>query len=533
VALSPYEGHDLETLRDTLSRVIMPSARRAPFFTLHCPLAMWDLELRDDAAITHYGGYDAGAAGWGSRIFERRHVDVADIIESPGEMGGELAIRFRDVRGSLLRSEWDPGSVAVFSDQMQLGRARALSAGSCWFRSSSKWIDDPAGGRIVEVRRHVPSLTSKGLLVERYAENIIRSSAMQTALGSPWFDGGGTATDASFLLWDSSLATQNYTVTGNTAADKFFYQDLVFGTAPANGDILELSIDHFDVDGVAPSFALDDNTAAKNWRASDNTWVAGGQRGIWNALTLHSSGSGRDSFMVTMAAANAPRLSIGFPAGAGNNNKKARFFSAVFEWGRSKAKQPWASSRILTPSGASVARSSDCYIWDDPSGLRTINASQGTILWRFTPLWSSANLASLGLTFEIFRVVYDANNRFSVFYQGDNARWRCQRRQGGANTNLDTNKAIVAGTTYTGAMRWASSNGELGDLYGANASGKTWFDVILDGVRSPGVESTPPAESAAAVVYVGGLEGQQIDGMLQIEHVPWVLSETEVARWVA
>jgi hypothetical protein len=531
VALSPYEGHDLEALRDTLSRVLMPTARRAAFFTLRCPLSFWNLDLLDDAAVTHYGGYDAGAQGWGSRIFERRHVDIADIIESPGEMGGALAIRFRDVRGALLRSEWDPGSVAVFSDQMQLGRARALSAGSCWFRSSSKWIDDPAGGRIVEVRRHVPSLTSKGLLIERYAENIVRSSAMQTALGSPWVDGGGTTTDASFLLWDSSLSAQNYTVTGNTAADKFFYQDLVFGTAPAANDILELSIDHFDVDGTAPSFVLYDNTASKSWRASDNTWVAGGN--IWNPLVPHSTAPGRDSFMVTMAAANAPRLSLGFPAGAGNNNKKARFFTAVFEWGRSKAKQPWASSRILTPSGASVARSSDCYIWDDPSGLRTINASQGTILWRFTPLWSSASLATLGLTFELFRIVYDANNRFAVFYQGDNARWRCQRRQGGTNTNLDISKSVVAGTTYTGAMRWASTNGELVDLYGANAGGKTWFDVILDGVRSAGVESTPPTESATGVAYIGGLEAQQADGMLQIEHVPYVLSETEVARWLA
>jgi hypothetical protein len=537
--ISPYEAGDLETMRDALTRELLPQARWMPRFEQLAPPIFHTVEVGDEIVVTHQDGYGTAGAGWGSRIFERRHCEVEGIRWNPGQPAA-LRLTLADLRGGLQRTNYESGIIREFQDQLMLGCARALAGPRDWFRASSAWVEDPAGGYVTEVRRHVPKCSANGLLIERAGENIVRGSFMTYGLGAPWLSsvsGNGQVTaDTALLLFTGGATGQNYKIKNDSlggAGPTYVEQTVSAGNLPANGDKAILSIDHLDPDGTAPQFFLHDSTNAKAFNPGTGGWDPSGVV-IWYAIPLAGSAQGRYTVVVPFTASIASlRCGFGWPNTAAGSGKTTNLFAYEIVWGRAKQKRTWAASRIFTDNVSDTTRSGDVYIWGNDSGVRCWNASQGTALFLLKTLWNSADVAGLGLVFELLRVAYDQNNYVSLYYDGDLGKFVFRRRQAGINTDLQSGAVtITAGTQVTVALRWASANGELDDVYGAATGAKTWFDMIINGTRVAGQQSVPPTETPTSNVYIGGTEGQQVDGYLRPQFTPYVLSEAECKRWL-
>lgn len=529
----PIAGADCEQLTDTLTRQLLPKTRRIQSFETAVPPPFLGLELGDEVGVTHYGGYDSGGAGWGPRTFERRHVEATGIEWDPWRRPGTPTVTFDDVRGALQRTVCETGIVSRYDRPLKPGNFRTIAGPFNHFRPTIAYHDDPAGGPIQIIDTHVPIYSDKGVLIQRMAENIVLDSIFATTpnSGAPWTStlgaGGAITADSTQLIFEKAITPTCHKIVSGTGGA---FEEQVLGKTPNAGDQAWISIDHYDPSGTGLYYSLYDAGAGKAWNAGTHTWNVSAVR-IWNQLPAASSASARHDDYVVFGTGNVIAFAVGFPNLGVSKTSYVQF--AQIEWGRAHAKAAWPSSRQGTPAGFSAIRGASTYCIGNDSGARAWNAVAGTFLWKLTPLWKGANVTGLALIFDLFRVVYDANNYFRLFWDGDNTRWTFRRRSGGTNTDINASKTILPLTAYTGACRWGSAAGELTDFYGANASGKTWFDLILDGVNVGHAESIQPVETTLSHIKMGGGETLQINGYLQWEILPYVLSETEVARWLA
>jgi hypothetical protein len=530
--MAGFLSYDTEPARDALSRVLLRQSRRAWQFDLRAPLVMLGAEVLDECAVTHYAGPDAGGAGWGSRIFERRHCEATASRFNPGSRDFRLGLR--DVRGSLGRAGlWTPGR-ARYQTRERAGQALVASGNWCFFRPSTGWTDFGPEQLVTAVEGHLPRVGPGGMLLERFAGCVLSDSAVART-GTDWastgtgVNGSAIATTTAYLVWDKAISPNACLLTaGNPhAADLYVSQAAALGVF--NTYKYTLSITHLDLDNTQLGWQL--LLGGNYWNDTTKAFQVGA---VWNLFPAAPATITRHSAVITANATATPTVRIGIPTG-GTASRRHVVFDAILEAGRGVASHPWPSSRIASPAGSPgthASRSGEFFCVesaDGTSGWRTVT-NQGTLLARITPLWTSGADVS-GMTFYLLRAYYTANSEISVFYDGTNGQWTFRRRTGGVNYDCN----LVSGVTpveISIAARWGSS-GELDDIYGAPTGANQWGDLIVAGTRV-GLEAPDVVGPQSGIVWIGssGADDTQIDAWTQVQIVPYVLSESEIAKWI-
>lgn len=512
-------------LRDALSRTLLPIATQVQRFRIPSPPSLLDLSPGGDIVVSH------GTMGWGDAKIDRRHMEIDAVEYDPWSK--QLHLVCMDARGAVLRRAWDPGRTRNGGGVTQQGRAQILPTAPWLFRATKAWERDSETGFIFAKQPHEAKIGPKGVLIERKSINSVAASSNGNLAG--WSGAGGgiggssissSATEA--LMFDETVTPVAWKFTAGSPHTADLYMFQVCPDTLTNGNKYAWSIDHFDPSGVALSYQLLLN--GQYWNDGTKAFQVGA---IWNAMAVSRWNFTRHKFTFTANFAGAPTIRCGFPNGT---TSSAIAFVAHYQQdlGDGGASHPWASSRIITPASANAYRSGDVYVVNNsyPDYPDLVWGTQGTHLFTLYPMWNTTDgMGSLEL--EFFRTRGDANNYVRAWIDGATKTVKFRVRYSGANTDITSSAITVAdGGRLTVALRHCSVENELSATYGTPTGSNAWFDMIVNGTRVTAGQSVFPTTVANDICIVGGEENGEIDAWMSHMHTPYVLSESECAKWM-
>lgn len=299
----------------------------------------------------------------------------------------------------------------------------------------------------------------------------------------------------------------------------------VTASYPANTRF-SVSVDHKDDTGQQLSVFLQRAFDGFFWNEGTRTW---GVAGVANKLTLSQTAPGRHDVRNIDIGANASTLTVfvGIDSATAAANQSHHVYCAQPERLR------WPSSRISTGT-ATVTRAAETLLCanDGQQSKKVWPNTRGTIgIFNATPLWQPADLVAGSLMY-LLDLQYDANNRWEVFYDKDAALWKFRLTCAGVAFTATCAGTPVKGVAQQIAVRWTSSDAELG-LAAGTAS------ILVNGVKgTDAVFTTPPTEAAGASVYMGGKTGgtmtNQWNGSIEgVRISPFCLSDGVINARVA
>lgn len=475
-----------------------------------------DLTLGDGVNVSHPLG------GWGEKAALRRHMRVLGIKISPKGQG--LGVSLLDIRGGRLNVGCHFS--CNFEDAGSLGSGMGVILphnGYSFVGAARSWVEDPRGGPVIRAidgpapAPYYISATQAGLRSERRGKQLVlRSSFGIAALGA--HTGAGTTTDDTSSIFDNNVNAliglfKRVILTAGNPHGSDGVQAWPASRAAAGSGFLTLSLYHHDDAGATLNWKLQ--------RASDSNWWNEGTRG-WQAGTVNNA---LPAVMTTPGLQVASRaipssattytLSLLQPSG-GTVSRVNRIHHVQLEEKR------FESSAMPLDSSSS----DNCPGFRDDDNLQVCNdvgarvclKERGTMLTRFVPRWSTADVD--GMKMYVFAVEHDANNSVALYYDGVNStknRFVLEVKAGGATTTIAAVYAVTRYTEVRLGMRWASATfNELEAEYGTPAAGKAWYDLwAAAALLATGTEATMPTETNASRLQVMCRDGENIDGFVE------------------
>lgn len=492
------------------------------------PMACLDAEMLDLASLSHLLLPGAGARGAGVKTWERWPCSV--MSSSLDWNSGTVTLLLRDDR-DVLCTYWDVGKSLKAPGAISDGVAR-LDGGNArlWLRTSKAWVRTP-GDTLLEQSISADKIDKAGTLIEGASTNLVIQGGFKNGAADAYTgwttagkgsNGSNISDDASELLFDaeSTDVARSVKFTGGTPSHAADLEVVATATASvaANANC-RVSIWHKDDSGSPLYWALQRGVDSKWFRDSDQTWQASK---TWNALTVRSSRE-RDYSSVVAVGVGATtltlRVGIPTPGIAGQVN---HLYHVQVE------AQKWPSSAILTEASA-VTRALDRLTISNAPTLPAWPNERGTFSCRVVLNWNASESGSPG----IVSVVFGPDDAWWFLYDTPNARWWFAAKSAGVWSSPATFAASpVARTEYRLAVRWTSSDGELGL---ANT-----LSVFVDGVKGVDVSGVAkPRQSNVGVMTLGAWydptlaadPSLHLEGAISaIEIVPRVLSDEEIAR---
>jgi hypothetical protein len=501
--------------RETASRLLRWSRSPVGIVEVVCGLEGLDIELGEIFAISHYAGPNGDGGGWGDELWERRLFRLIGYNINPNDR--TVTLRGKDLRPYACH--FMDTAVAPWSVQSDTGEVDGpirLDRGCTrtHTRSGYVYLQEP-NGYVVQIGANVEPIGPSGLLIEESKQNKLSNSSMTdwTALLVDSWTKEANATLAKYttnLLFDPTLTAQGVTVTRGATTGH------ISQTVSGWDGYAVVSIDHLDGDNPGEWWLYRDSASNNWWDDSTETWTTATS----NVLPSVSTITRFKSNPIDTSVARNYALYLG--SAAGGASAYGHFFHAQIE-------DAWfASSRILTNDsvGEPYTRSNPTLTISNDQGRRCWPAEKGTLLFRFTPSWSSADYSTGALNAGLFEVKH-TTDYFRVYYDVDNEQWEFVRYDGSTTATAIYAGAVIEDTEYHVACRWMGTGGEHGLT-------DYTISIFVDGVK--GTDDIGLAvidEDNDVDMTIGdytAANGTRADGFISdIEIIPFVLSDTEIA----
>lgn len=518
-----------ESRRDAASRNLLEGLGPTPEMTLReIRPEHLDLSLGDSVNVTH------GAIGWGDSYASRRHMRITGLRISPRRVA--LSPTLLDIRGGRLnvgaRWSWN------FEDAGPTGSGMAQIVphnGVVWLRPARAWVDDPRGSMLSCVEADMPraqyiSATQAGLLSERRGKQLLyRTSFGTTSLSA--HSGSGTTTEDTSSLFSNSTnglagSFKRVILTAGSPHSSDGVQAWPLSRAAGSGS-LTLSFYHHDDAGATLNWRLQRTSDSKYWNEGTRSWQVAS---VNNAMASVMTTPGFQVAARGITGAATTYTVSAVQASGGTAARVNRIHHVQLE------EKAFASSPM--PFQGSYSETCPGYRDDDllqvcnDSTARVFNVSRGTLLTRFRPKWSTADVD--GLLMHVFAVEYDSSNSIALYYDGVNStkdRWVLAVKAGGSTTTIAASSTVTRDTQVKLGLRWASSTyDELGAEYSTPSAGVANYDIWSGAAVLASGTATMPTESTSSRLQVFTRDGQNIDGICEdFTILKTVLSSTEMA----
>jgi hypothetical protein len=185
-----------------------------------------------------------------------------------------------------------------------------------------------------------------------------------------------------------------------------------------------------------------------------------------------------------------------------------------------------ATSRIVT-DGAAGTRAKSRLLIGNGTGVRCVNAAQGTLLAEVVADWATADIGNTNRG--IFYAYHDASNYLLVQYNGTSDRFEFLLRRSGTTVTAYKSQTVVKGTAYKIAARWTGVEAELGlSAYTASlfVDGTKGTDATAGGVMTEAGTANLEVGSTADAENWGGAIRRRLSR-------PYPMSDEEIGRFEA
>ena len=510
--------------------------RRAPnTYTVDVPLKCLDLELGTDVPVVRRD------LGWDERIWSRRLHRVQQIRVSPGSK--KLTLTLEDVAPQLT-TFWLFGAAGVGVDGSSSagdGMALVTQGGTVTTaRTSVKCLDSPAGvgiqaaGPVVQVNANCWPAERYGCLIERASTNeLARSSFVSGTTGLTRSAGSGSgAADATVA---DQLFTQS-TVTANvlllTAGSPHVTEERwTWPTVTvSSGEIVVVSLDRKGssaTGGDGLSWRLTRASDGFYWNDATPAWQVGAVDNALAAVTSWTRAVSQKIEAYSGKGTTTLTVSVSLPSG-GTASRTVHVGHLQIE------KSAWASSRVVTDAATATRATDAITIGNDKSdGTTTYYAwpnTRGSFVCAVVPNWNAADLP-VAQVHTIARLSYDANNWFRLYYlQGTGFVFEVRAAGTTYAASATTAAAVIRGRQVDVAVRWGSSEGELGEA--ARTATLLLRDVNGAVSTAAVVFAAAPTFAAGKNLELGhdaGTASREWDGYIVEARVsPFVWSSAEV-----
>ena len=346
---------------------------------------------------------------------------------------------------------------------------------------------------------------------------------------------GGSAIVASSsapLLFDSSSSAGGTSFslkfTAGTPHSTFLLATFP-DTTGLSGTAARITVDHRDVSGTALTWVLQRSQDAFYYSASDSSWAA---TRTFNAMDITATSTAIERYysqQITGVSSTGGTLTLSLGLASSGTDGRINHVYHVELY--NAIPYLFRGTRIVT-NGQTGSRSVDqLTLRSASSGL--ISQSRGTLLCRLTPNWSSTDEA--GISFKpALRIGSSANtvDSWALGYRSNTTTWFFATFASGASITTSAaaghQAAVSAGTAYPVAMRWTSTEGELG------TTGRT-MSIFVAGVKGADYATTNyPTDTT---IYFGDNlhipnTADVFDGAItDLTILPYCLSDDEIAAW--
>lgn len=470
--------------RETASRRLWMFRRANPMLDTPAPLDFIDAETGDEVAVSDYGlplhlALGAGSKRWQRPLF-RKVKEQLDLNTF------QYATTLKDIRAQLVtfmdmgRSLKTGGPTADGVARLDVGCTRL------WTRASHAWVPDPSDGIVRELQDGQEKMGTDGMLFERASTlGLSRTSFISQLTG--W----GTTTDVTAEpavdnqpLFEPGVTSYVAKITSNAGG--------VRGPTSSNSisytanTIVSVSVDYREGESdTALKIRIARSFDGRFWDGS--AWQVAAQ----DLAVTPTTGHGRAKFENIDVGANATRITVR-PVILAVAAKTAYVYHAQIE------AQAWASeSRMVADSAASFARPIDVLTISNNTGVRCWPNAVGSGLFEYVPKWNISAARSTDL-FYFFDLVYDANNRFRLYYRQNTAELVFEVKRAGVAIEAVKSWTPTRDVATLLGYRWTSIEGEH-NLAAYTAS------VFVAGVKGTDAVSAGgmPIEASPSSMYIG------------------------------
>jgi len=509
--------------RDAASRAQWAFTRRPPMLQRELTVADgFRQDLNDRVRVSHGHGPHASGQGWRSRGWEsepHRIISRRTNLES-----NIVTLNQRSIRSQIALMRWS----ARGKTSSPLGDGVSFfAAGSAleFVRDGLAWVGDPSLGSIY-VRADAdqpryglgldPATGDKvsGVVCEPVGFNSLAYSSFKDGLtGWTTSAGSGTITAATSPLRfasqespnvlkivagspHSTLSTVTSTVTGSYAANArtpfwFSYQTGA-GATVGPSVVIQRSVDSFYY-----------TVSGDSWGASRVANPTTASNGEWTEyyIPAFSVGSSITTLTVQYSVEASVVSSSEYYVGHGQLDG-----------------DDIHTSPIITESSGVGRVAADVYKITNDTGARCINEAHGTLVLRFAPNYTAADLTADSP--DVLDVDHGASNSLTLLWSDTNTRWELTWKGGGTDyTAYNTGGTPARGEAVDFVLRWTGADDEL-DL------GDRTLDLFVDGVIGTSVViGTDITEAATSDLLFSGANGVISD----VLSLPYVVTDAEAA----
>lgn len=497
--------------REVPSRRLWNFRRANPVLDTPVPLDFLDVELLDLVPVSHYGLPLQLALGNGTKVWQRplframkMDLDLKNFT---------INATLKDVRAQLL-TFMDIGRSLKTGGTTHDGIAR-LDVGNTrqWTRASKAWVEDPADGFHKELQDNYEKQGPEGMIFEWASQNgIARSSFIQQLTG--WTTTSGVTAEA---------AVDNQPLFG---AEVTGYVAKIVNTVATVGPTSPLSVSYSANAHISVSVDYRENEAStalkvRIRRAFDGRFWDGAawQVAAQDLAVTASTVNARALFENIDVGGNATTISIRPVVTVAG--KTAYILHTQVE------EQRWASATRIVTDAAAVTRAIDALAISNDTTIRCWNNERGSGVFEYIPKWAPTAVRSTDL-FYFFDLVYDADNRFRLYYRASDMALVFEVKRAGVAVEATMSWTPTRDEPVLLGYRWTSSEGEL-DLAPYTVS------VFVAGVKGTDAVSAGgmPVEDSLSTMYIGADDSgaSSADGVMRyILLTQQVLHDGEMAR---
>jgi hypothetical protein len=526
----------LEISRERASRFLRLRSRPRGFVDMRTDLRSLDCGPGSTVALSHLRGPHPFGVGWTRS--DRRPLRKLSQKYRPD--AGEVALRLAETM-EVAALFGDSGQARRSSDPKREGVViDGYSAAYEFFRIGNAWVRDPGDLRVVQVPPGIirvertpicwaadPDRLVSGIIMEHFiTQHLARSSFVNglTGISQTPGTGGTIAVDTvAPLLFDVAITANSVKLTSGTT-DCFIGWPATTTSFAANSKLC-FSVDYRCDSGHAPSYQLVRNFDGRFWNDSTQTWDVAN---TWNTLTVPASSltifRGRSKCIDTGANATTVTARFGFPG------TTASRIAHVYH-GQLESPSGFPTSRVVTTT-AELAREVELLSRPNPTGRRAWGNNEGTLLCKYTPLFSRQNLVDAGGSAQFLPALVNVHHSvvtastghgWFLHYEpsaGSNGQFQFYGSNAGGGSGpprANFELAVVAGQTYRIACRWIGTS----------------VTMYVDGVEgTPATINGTPTESDDSMLYVGGRNA--CDGYLErVEVKPRAMHPEWIKAWGA
>lgn len=502
-----------ESRRDAASRNLSEVLGPAP----ELPLAQvrdeyLDLSLGDSTNVSN------AVLDWGEKPARRQHMKTIGITLRP--MVGGVGLNLLDVRSGRLNI----GCWFAFNfenaGELGDGMARILPHnGFSFVRPTRSWVDDPRGGsvRCIEAdlpRPHFLAVGRGALISERRGKQLFFWSSFGIG-GLAVHVGAGTTTDDTSSIFDNTTnglagLFKRVILTAGNPHGSDGIQAWPASRAAAGGGFLTLSTYRQDDAGAQFYWQLQRGSDAFWWNEGTRAWQAGR---VSNAAPTIMTVTGFEVLSRAIPSTATNYQFFGVQLSGGTVSRVNSVHHVQLEEKRFESSpMPLTSAYI---EGCPGFRDDDLLQACNDVGARVFVRERGTLLTRFVPRWSTADVD--GLKLHVGAVEFDSGNSVAIYYDGVNStknRFVLEIRSGGATVTLAAVYPVTRYTEIRFGMRWASGTyNELEAEYGTPSAGNAWYDLWAGStLLASGIQAPMPIETNESRLQVMCRDGENIDG---------------------